>query len=1791
MKRNFTHFNCLTHLTRSTNMHSFRVSLISALLLLCNLTLSANDYHFTGDDNESGGDWGDDLMLVSPGGYYMYYENQTDLTGEDVGFDIEDRTDGITYDRSYVVPGFNGTDILTLTTGASGDCILTSAPASYYVIFWLAGTPFNTTGKPVICASTTLPDDASGDEVIYSATCIVSANVSIASGATNQPIAADQATITGGTMSVTNKHGSAKDLLRPNIGPTGDKRSAFYLNGNKEYFTVALTSPKVLAVGDVISAQIRLSSSDVGAGCGLWFTRSTTTTRPGSAPTEKAVTTTTDEIWYNVSYTVAAGDNLVGQSTFNIYRGTEKSTAFTNFVITRPAASSCEAPASVSVTGTWDYFGGETITLEASYSGGVGSPSYQWQKLINSTWTDLANGTVSGATFSGVETANLRIANCGFGNSGKYRCIVSTGSGCETASATATDGSEGYGVKVYALECYTGGTTVYNFTRVGNSQAGTLTINIPANSTYQFKVHADNDYYGKDYTFTKDETYKVLSTSDPNLQIYSGLGGTFVITMDYGTAGSSSTEGVPELSVTYPRKVIYLQLCSDWKAAVAKYEIYYWKGGDNGWSGFMDTYACNGDIRYAEVPAWATNCMFIRFDGSKSTPGSWSDEWNRTGDLNLSTSNDYYYSLSKGGDNKYYGTWDTFAPTTYSISFAGNGNTGGSMSNMVVNCGDDATLTAHTFTKTAYVFTGWKADVAVTINGSSVSAGTLIADGATLQNVTSDIALTAQWEENPMATIPGTVNKGNMTNVSDDKWFSGNTDYYNFGDDYGVDGSSGTNLDRYIEWDVELLSAGNYLVSEETYCLNGHTYLLELWDGGTLKSSYTTEDCEWGAGYQSCTQDALWNLSSVPVGQYKLRVKNATEYGKPKLKSLTFTAVGLSFTYTKTPDRALYGDEGDTRRAHGTIDDAVVTASGIENGATVSVSGNVLTIGSVTITAPLVTNGKLYDIPKDDPEASNEDDCIWRFDHWENVPATITGNIDDVVAVYFPSFLVEYETFGGTINDDPYYTWYRYTGREEDSTPLPMNVTKPGFVFGGWYQVATTELFTRLPGHYYGGYVGKWCLKAHWLLPCEESQIISKVTLTGTSSYETGGYDDGEYVGSPVISVSGTTAAYDVNGDGNAETGYELGTAGDHVFVTVVDGFRVGDTICVAITAPNTVGRISSSANYLDIFYRASNGTVKKLTHIKDVVTGPGIYKYALSADDVDDIEEAGAASVGVYRLSDGTGQNPCVYSVEIHGCRDLVFDDNNGTHVWSDPKNWAPFYSDIPSYHQSTRIVKPCVVDIDDAQAKNVKLCREYTGHNGSLDIRDTAALEVTQRISEVRGLDYNTLYAVAPANLVVRSSATHQGAVAHGDTGDNTGATIEFYGRGAGYGGANPTWQYMGVPFSDASHAIDHYYGSEMCRWYENETGNAGENWKWVEKPEALLPFIGYALTNPSAKVFTNQGTLVPSVNQTISLTCDGTNYKGWNFLANSWMAPINITKFIASDFGSAQQTIYLFNTGINDGHQTTQPETTSAGQYVAVPILSAGSMLADNRYIAPMQGFYMVTESATSMTLRYNLVRNDEHEALSTRPNRAPRMASGDENDSQMPRIIVDVTGNRFSDRLYLFENIDQTNAFDNGWDGYKFEGEDYAPQLMTRTGDMDLAVDVSPAFDGKQIAFRAGEDAEYTLHFSSTETGLVLRDLVTDVVTPIEDGGSYHFFASNRESAIRFIIGDNRQVPTGFGETGVSADQILSLTVYTADGRLVLRRTTDFDDPLLLPQSGVYIFYVQTTAGVKIQKITF
>lgn len=281
------------------------------------------------------------------------------------------------------------------------------------------------------------------------------------------------------------------------------------------------------------------------------------------------------------------------------------------------------------------------------------------------------------------------------------------------------------------------------------------TLDLAANTQYEFKFLNGSNWLGNSGTINADISNWVFKTTESsNVKLNSGLGGTFTFTIDYS---ASTTQ--PKVTVTYPRKTIYLKP-GVWNADGAKYAIYYFINGQDGWSGLMTQGTCDKDVYSATIPQWNGLKMDLVRLSSDATAGDWNKKWNQTNDITIN-SNDYV--TITGWDQANF-TYTTYTPPTYTITFSGNGNTGGSMTNVSgIPCEGSTTLATNGYTRTGYTFTNWKTNVAVTANSFSVDANGSVDNKATISNVKSSITLTAQWKAN---TYTITYKDGGNTNFS-----------------------------------------------------------------------------------------------------------------------------------------------------------------------------------------------------------------------------------------------------------------------------------------------------------------------------------------------------------------------------------------------------------------------------------------------------------------------------------------------------------------------------------------------------------------------------------------------------------------------------------------------------------------------------------------------------------------------------------------------------------------------------------------------------------------------------------------------------------------------------------------------------------------------------------------------------------------------------------------------------------------------------------------------------------------
>ncbi|MBO5960494.1 MAG: InlB B-repeat-containing protein, partial [Paludibacteraceae bacterium] len=648
-------------------------------------------------------------------------------------------------------------------------------------------------------------------------------------------------------------------------------------------------------------------------------------------------------------------------------------------------------------------------------------------------------------------------------------------------------------------------------------------------------------------------------------------------------------------------------------------------------------------------------------------------------------------------------------------------------------------------------------------------------------------------------------------------------------------------------------------------------------------------------------------------------------------------------------------------------------------------------------------------------------------------------------------------------------------------------------------------------------------------------------------------------------------------------------TAPDYMFIATIDGGSKGDLItCCERQVEVKARMIMLGLNYTSMESITNDG--------KKIVNQMLHYLLRKNADDVADC----SMTFTNGQKDDGT---------TIAG---------SGDYLWSNPKNWGPTYNMIPTPYHNVRIEKKCIVDVPNAHASLIKLRKDATTvptnpKDGSVIINANGGLTVVGKMVEVRGKNFITTYPTQAKDVYIKADATGNGALAIGGNEGDVNATVDFYSKARDAGEENPVWQYVGAPFSDMNNAIDYYRLVWMCRWTE-EVHGIGANWEWVRNEDNMQPFRGYCITHvDNTKTYTFTGKLNASSNRVIQLTANGdSEYKGWNLIANSWMAPLQIDKMKTSDFGAgADAALYIYNTGSYadwEAHKGVYKDQqyAPAGQYTTVPvgavkILNEAGNADLPSTIAPMQAFFVLTTANTVLQLNHDNLLFNENYTQTTSPMRAPRRAKVQNEDVNVLRI--DVKGEYAADKMWIMQADSFSLAYDNGYDGKKILGDAFVPQLAVATADGEMAIAALPQYEGTRLMFRKGsEDELYTLSFQYAGTPLLLRDLLTGDEVEIITGNTYAFYATNEQLAERFEIVKKPESQGGVvtGLTAVVDDKglhignasatPLTVSVYTPDGRLIQQhQISDMHYTLSLPMTGAYIVRLQSEHESKIVKV--
>lgn len=367
------------------------------------------------------------------------------------------------------------------------------------------------------------------------------------------------------------------------------------------------------------------------------------------------------------------------------------------------------------------YVGDAPTPLSVTATLASGTLTYLWKVSTNggSTWSD-ATGTNNAATYSG---ASLSTASAG---TLKFKCIVGNSEGgCSVESGVATITV----AEPSSWKLKGSWDSWEEHTMIEDAGVASYSISLDADSRFEFGFDGGS-FYKNNGTIITTTSGWVFNTTDNNCHIHTGPAGTYTFAIN------TSTKAV---TVTYPtvshpnEHYVYFKNTNVWGTV---YGYLANSGNDNkaaAWPGSVmqpTTTICGETYHYAALNAMSGTYNVINFNDGGSGYGHQTSDLSTTGSLGK-------YNANQDA------SWHQFK---YSISFAGNGNTDGSMSSITELCpGSNQALTSNAFTKTHYTFAGWHADVAVKVGESTIDAGDMIEDAVTIKDIQSDIALTAQW--------------------------------------------------------------------------------------------------------------------------------------------------------------------------------------------------------------------------------------------------------------------------------------------------------------------------------------------------------------------------------------------------------------------------------------------------------------------------------------------------------------------------------------------------------------------------------------------------------------------------------------------------------------------------------------------------------------------------------------------------------------------------------------------------------------------------------------------------------------------------------------------------------------------------------------------------------------------------------------------------------------------------------------------------------------------------------------
>ena len=535
-----------------------------------------------------------------------------------------------------------------------------------------------------------------------------------------------------------------------------------------------------------------------------------------------------------------------------------------------------------------------------------------------------------------------------------------------------------------------------------------------------------------------------------------------------------------------------------------------------------------------------------------------------------------------------------------------------------------------------------------------------------------------------------------------------------------------------------------------------------------------------------------------------------------------------------------------------------------------------------------------------------------------------------------------------------------------------------------------------------------------------------------------------------------------------------------------------------------------------------------------------------------------------------------------------LIFDNKNGDNNWSTIENWKPdsrlnIHRNItPEENVNLSITTSSIV------GNNTKIINPNTtsiSNQGSITIAPQGSLNV------------NNIVGSNGDNIILQ--ANEKGNATFTFVTGTPSATVEMYSK-AQYGttatdGHHPEWQYMGVAVNGAE-VSDFKYNDERDAWllkWEEKDNITGD--PWSDAPLAanteLNTWAGYSISQPTATTYTTKGSLC-NENHIYTLTRttrEGAQQDpdcGFNLLANSYTAPIDITKLTVEDFENADACIVLYNTGTYYDWEDKQGESgEKPGQLTVIPVKTVGETDLP-KTIASMQAFFvMAQENNATFSVDY------ETDVLGAENHNNQMRAPKERKEFNVLKITIE--GKNTRDHLWLFENELTTKAYDNGYEARKIFDAPCGHQMYATCEYGYASINCSESIVGQAIGLKGDNEGELlTITFDTDRLAgyesLYLYDNVTGKYINITAGEKYTFYGikganDNRFSIVTnpddeaqtppFIVIGNRLI---FDQNQIEIENTY-IYIYDTSGRLLITERINAYESYNIPDmpNGIYL----------------